>query len=311
MPRLSSSTPSPSRLRRPGTGRRGAPGTGSVRGWLWLAPALLMYGAFVLAPLALSAQYSLYDWDGIGVAKFVGADNFLKVVTDDRLFGSILNAFILIAYFAVFPIVMGLAAAALLKDVRSRSLGAAARTILFLPQIIPLAGAAIAWTWMYSQTGVVNQLLTAVGLGSLANPWLGNFDTALPAVGLIGTWVAFGLCTVLFASGIGKIDPTLYEAARLDGAGRFREFTAITVPGLRGEIVVATTVLVIAALNSFDIVYIATLGGPGFQTMVPGLLIYRLAFTAQKVGLASALGIILTVLIVVVIAPIQRLRRED
>lgn len=279
-------------------------------GWLWLAPALLMYGTFVLAPLAQTVQYSFYSWDGIGRATWVGLDNYGQVFKNPELFGSIVNGFVLIIFFAIFPVFVGLIAAALLKDVRSRAVGTFARTVLFLPQIIPLAGAAIAWTWMYSQDGVVNQVLRATGLGAWARPWLGDFDTALSAVGLIGSWVAFGLCTVLFSAAMGKIDPSLYEAVRLDGAGRVREFLTITLPGLRQEIVVVETVLVIAALASFDIIYVATLGGPGYQTMVPGLQIYRLAFTAQKVGLASALGVILALLILVVIAPLQRLRRE-
>ncbi len=279
-------------------------------GWLWLAPSLLMFGTFVLGPLALTVQYSFYSWDGIGQSTWVGLDNYGEVFRNPELFGSLVNAFVLIIFFAIFPILVGLVASALLKDVRSKAVGTFARTVLFIPQIIPLAGAAIAWTWMYSEGGVVNQVLRAIGLESLARPWLGDFDTALPAVGLIGSWVAFGLCTVLFSAGMGKIDPSLYEAVRLDGAGRVREFMTITLPGLRQEIVVVGTVLVIAALASFDIIYIATLGGPGYETMVPGLQIYRLAFTAQKVGLASALGVVLTLLILVVIVPLQRLRRE-
>ncbi|MBK7822428.1 MAG: sugar ABC transporter permease [Tessaracoccus sp.] len=284
--------------------------TRKLAGWLWVLPALAFYGTFVLFPVAQTVQYSFYDWDGIGVATWAGLDNYARVFGNSELYGSIVNAFILILFFAIIPIVIGLMAAAVLREVRGRFGNAVARTVLFLPQIIPLAGAAIAWSWMYSTDGVVNQLLRAVGLGGIARAWLGDFSTALPAIGLIGTWVSFGLCTVLFSAGIGKIDPSLYEAARLDGAGRVREFLAITVPGLRQEIVVALTVLVIAALASFDIIYVATLGGPGYSTMVPGLMIYRLTFTAQQVGVASALAVVLVVLVVAIVVPLQRLRRE-
>ena len=118
---------------------------------------------------------------------------------------------------------------------------------------------------MYSPDGVVNQVLQAVGLGSDQHAWLGDFSTALPAVGIIGTWVVTGFCTVLLLVGIAKIDQSLFEAARLDGAGRWREFRAITLPGLRREIVVCVTVTIIAALASFDVVYISTQGGPGLH----------------------------------------------
>jgi raffinose/stachyose/melibiose transport system permease protein len=111
-------------------------------------------------------------------------------------------------------------------------------------------------------------------------------------------------------SGIGKIDASIYEAARLDGAGFFRTFRAVTLPGLRQEIGVCVTMTMIAALASFDVVYMSTQGGPGTATMVPGMQIYQLAFTESRVGLASALAVVLTLLILVIVLPVQRLFRE-
>ena len=119
-----------------------------------------------------------------------------------------------------------------------------------------------------------------------------------------------GFCTVLMLAGIGNIDPSLYEAARLDGAGRVSEFFAVTLPGLRHELVVCTTFTTIAALASFDVIQISTQGGPGYQTMVPGVEIYRLTFLQQHVGQASALAVFLAALVLLVIWPIQRLDRS-
>jgi len=116
---------------------------------------------------------------------------------------------------------------------------------------------------------------------------------------------------LLFRSGMSKIDPALYEAARLDGAGTLREFFSITVPSLRQEIGVCVTVTVIAALASFDIIYVATQGGPGNTTMVPGLEIYYQAFVEREVGVASALAVVLVVLVLVCVLPIQRLTRDS
>lgn len=279
-------------------------------GWWWVLPALALYGAFVLYPLSQTVRYSFYDWDGFGPATWVGLDNYRSVVTDERLLDSIGHALVLIAFFTVLPIALGLALAAVVADLRSAGARAAARAVLFLPQVVPLAGAAIAWSWMYSPDGVINQLLRLAGLDVLTRPWLADFGTALPAVGLIGAWVATGLCTLLFTAGLLRIDPALYEAAALDGAGRVRRFTAITLPSLRREIVVAATILTIAALASFDIVYVATAGGPGYSTTVPGVLIFRLVFTEQAVGLASALAVVLVVLVLAIIAPLQRLGAE-
>ncbi|MDG4785317.1 sugar ABC transporter permease [Micromonospora sp. WMMD1102] len=280
-------------------------------GWLYVLPALLMYAVFVLRPLALTVQYSLYQWNGIGVARWAGLDNYLTVFTDSDLLKIISNAFVLIVFFSFIPVGLGLLVASLVRRITTGPFGNAVRTILFLPQVIPLVAAGIAWSWLLSSGGLVNQTLRAVGLGGLARAWLGDFDTALPSVGVIGAWVLLGLCTILLVTGMSKIDPALYEAARIDGAGPVREFFAVTLPGLRREIGVCLTVTVIAALASFDIVYISTSGGPGLQTTVPGLEIYRLAFSQRQVGLASALAVVLMLLVLACVLPIQRLTREE
>ncbi|MEV0290580.1 MULTISPECIES: sugar ABC transporter permease [unclassified Kribbella] len=277
---------------------------------LWVAPAFVMYSAFVLFPMAQSVQYSFYDWDGIGPATPAGLDNWKAIFTRPELLQSLVHAFILVFFYTVLPVGLGLIAASLIRELRPGAFSTTARVMLFIPQVLPLVAAGIAWTWMYSSNGLVNQLMRAVGLDRYTRAWLGDFTFALPAVGVIGVWVMLGFCTVLLLAGIGKIDPALYEAARLDGAGRIREFLAVTLPGLRRELVVCTTFTMIAALASFDVVQIATQGGPGYQTMVPGVQIYRLTFLQQHVGQASALAVLLAVLVLVVIWPIQRLGRE-
>jgi len=280
-------------------------------GWLFALPALVMYAVFALYPILTSIQYSFYDWNGIGRAKWVGFDNYVEVFTDPPLLGSIWHAFFLIIFFTIFPILIGLLVASVVREIRSKVLTATARTIMFLPYIIPGAAAAIAWTWMYTPNGAVNQLLSAIGLESWTRAWLGDFTWALPAVGFIGTWILTGLCTLLLLSGIGKIDATLYEAAALDGAGRWKQFRTVTLPGLKSEIGVCVTITVIAALASFDVVFMSTQGGPGRATMVPGVEVYQLGFTESRIGTASALAIVLALLILVVVIPLQRLFRED
>jgi raffinose/stachyose/melibiose transport system permease protein len=174
------------------------------------------------------------------------------------------------------------------------------RTILFLPQILPLVAVGVIWKWIYSADGPLG----------LDNSPLGDFTLAYPAVGLVGTWVSTGLCFLLLLSGIGKIEPSLYEAAKVEGCGPIREFWHVTVPGLRKEIAVAATVTVIAALASFDVVYVMTGGGPGYTTMVPGVQIYQLVFTAGRVGTACALATVLSLLTCAVMYGLNRLTRE-
>lgn len=282
----------------------------TLLGWLFVLPALATYAVFVLLPLGLTVQYSLYRWDGFNVATWVGLSNYQTVITDPDLLNTIFNALRLIIFFSLIPVTLGLLVASVIRRSATGTFGSIARTVLFLPQVIPLVAAGIVWSVVLSYTGIFNQFLGAIGLGDITRAWLGDFDWALPAVGLIGTWVLLGLCTLLLLTGMTKIDPALYEAARIDGAGAFREFRAITLPSLRQEIAVCVTITVIAALRSFDIVYVTTGGGPGLATMVPGLDIYVLAFQARAVGLASALAVVLVLLILVLILPIQWLSRE-
>lgn len=272
-------------------------------------PAAAFYVVFVLRPIVLSAQYSFYEWNGIGPATWAGIGNYVEVFTNPKLVGAILNAFELIIYFSVIPVAIALLAANVIRAIAESKLAGVARTILFLPQVIPLVAAGIMWSWQLSSDGVVNQLFRLIGLESITKAWLGDFNTALPAVGVIGAWVQVGLCLVLILAGMTKVDPALYEAARIDGAGPIREFFSITLPGVRQEIAVCATVTVISALASFDIIYISTQGGPGDSTLVPGLQIFYLAFYQREIGTASAFAIVLMALVLLIVLPLQRIVR--
>jgi raffinose/stachyose/melibiose transport system permease protein len=282
-----------------------------VVGWLFVLPALLFYAVFVLQPLALTVEYSFYRWDGVGPATWVGLTNYAAVLSEPKLVETLFNGFRLVIFFSLIPVGLGLVTASVIQRVARGRLGTVSRTVLFLPQVIPLVAAGIIWGRLLSLPGLVNQVLSSVGLGDLTRAWLGDFDTALPAVGIIGIWVLLGFCTVLLLTGMTKIDAALYESARLDGAGWWPEFRAITVPSLRHEIAVCLTVTIIAALAAFDIVYVSTGGGPGNATAVPGIQIYILAFLERQVGLASALAVVLVILVLMVILPLQRLSRAD
>lgn len=276
-----------------------------------VAPAAVAYVVFVIRPIIYTIQYSFYDWNGVTASTFVGLRNYSELFHNPDLSGPILNAFQLILYFSIIPVALGLFTANTIRGFATSKLATVSRTVLFLPQIIPLVAAGIMWSWQMSTNGLVNQVMRLFGLGGLTRAWLGDFTTALPAVGVIGAWVLFGLCMLLLLAGMTKIDPALYEAARIDGAGPFREFFSITLPSLRQELAVCITVTVISALASFDIVYIATQGGPGNRTLVPGLEIYYLAFFQREVGMASALAVALMVLVLAVVLPLQLINRES
>ncbi|MFE3587674.1 carbohydrate ABC transporter permease [Streptomyces niveus] len=283
---------------------------GAMRGYLYVLPALAVYVVFAVLPALHTAYLSLFDWDGVTLGSWVGLDNYREVFRNPVLLRSLVNALALVVFFSFVPILTGLLATALLSRYRRPGMGVY-RLLFMLPQIVPLVAVGVTWRWLYGDDGLVNEALRAVGLDGITRAWLGDFGTALIAVGLVGTWVLSGLCTMLFLSGVHKVDPSLYEAARLDGAGPVREFVSVTLPQLRGEVAIALTVTMVAALASFDIVYVTTNGGPGEQTTVPGLLVYRLAFSDGDVGLASALGVVLSCLILGLVYVVNRLSRSE
>ncbi|MEJ5946861.1 sugar ABC transporter permease [Pseudokineococcus basanitobsidens] len=269
---------------------------GRATPYLFLAPALVVYGAFLLFPLARAVQFSFYDYDGLTVGTFVGLRNYAAVLTDEGLREAFGHALVLIAFFALLPLLIGFVLAALLVRSRVRGLPLF-RTVVFLPQVIAMVVVAVAWRRIYAPDGTLNELLRGVGLDGLARTWLGDYATALPAVGVIGTWYSTGLVTVLLMAGMARVPKELYEAASLDGASPARQLRALTLPAIRPEIAVALTLTIIAALKTFDLVYVTTGGGPGTSTTVPSYEVYRRAFELGEVGAAAAVGVVLTVLI--------------
>lgn len=277
---------------------------------MYLAPAAVIYLGFAIWPALNTFYLSFLDWDGVQQPSYVGLANYAAILQDAALYNSILHALVLIIFFSLIPVCMGLLMTGLLMG-RVRRGMTFFRTVYFLPQVLPLVAVGITWRWLYNQNGVLNQFLEAIGLGSITRAWLGDYNLALYALGFIGTWTMSGLCMMLFLSGAQKIDGALYEAATLDGAGAFRQFLSVTIPGVRKEITIAAVITTIAALASFDLVFVTTNGGPANQTTVPALLVYRLAFNEGDIGTASALAITLTALVIVFVTLIRRVAREE
>lgn len=291
--------------KRPRARRGGSP----KRHYLYLLPGFIIYAIFMLLPIAQTVQYSFFHWDGYTEATWAGLDNYTRVFEDPAARASFGRSLVFIFFYAALPIAIGLFIVAIMNRVRIRFLSVF-RTVLFLPQILATVVVAVSWRWLYASGGPINEALRFLGLDDVARPWLGDFDTALPAVGFIGTWIMYGLCMVLFIGGVQKIPRELYEAARVDGAGPIREFFTVTLPGLRGEISIAAILTVTNALRNFDIVWNTTSGGPGTSTTVPSILIYQGAFQIREVGYAAALGVLLTVMILLITLIISRILRD-
>jgi len=291
--------------------RRGAKRKVQWMAYLYILPAFVLFAVFLGVPAVQTAQYSLYKWNGIGPSTWVGFQNYADLFADSVLRSSFLHSGVLIFFYAVIPVVLALFLTAIISRGATMRGMSVFRTLLFLPQVVASVVVATTWVAIYSPDGLSNQLLRLVGLGSLTRGWLGDFDTALPAVGLIGSWLGIGLCLVLFLSGVANIQPELFEAARMDGAGAAGEFFHITLPALRGQIAVALTLTVVAALKTFDLVYITTRGGPGTATTLPAFEAYNRAFNTGQVGSAASVAIVLTAVILVITVLIQRIQPDE
>jgi raffinose/stachyose/melibiose transport system permease protein len=290
--------------RRPKTSR--PPGSFGRIGYLYILPAVAIYAVVVLVPIVHTVWLSLHDWNGLAPMTWAGLENYGEVLTDDVLRSSFLHAAVLVVFYSVIPVTLGLVLAALMS--RHRIAGFRFfRTVLFLPAVVTPAVVAVTWKWIYAPDGSLNQALRVVGLDTVARPWLGDFDYALFAVGLIGTWVYFGLAMVLFLAGIQRLPTDMFEAARIDGASLFQEIRHVTIPSLRTEIVIVVTLTMIGALRTFELIYLTTKGGPGNETQVPALEIFQRAFLQGNIGSASAVAICLALVVLAVSIVIGRI----
>jgi len=291
-------------------GSTGPPGEPRRVAYLYVAPAMVIFAGFMLVPLVHGVWLSLFEWDGLSVGTWVGLGNYRDVLTDPELRAPFVHSLVLIIFFSAVPIILGLTLAAIMARASLRGSGFF-RTVLFLPQVVAMVVVAIAWRDIYAPEGSINDVLSAVGLDSLTRAWLGEPSFALIAVGLVGSWVGTGLCMVLFLAGLSKVPRELYESATLDGAGPLRQFLAVGLPALRGELAVAMTLTLVAALRTFDLVYVMSEGGPGRATRVPSFEVYRWSMEAGKVGYGVTIALLLTAVILVLTVVINKVAEGD
>ncbi|HTJ34851.1 MAG TPA: sugar ABC transporter permease [Dactylosporangium sp.] len=271
--------------------------------WPFLVPGLALVSLVVAVPLLMTIGTSFTEWSGVGSPRWTGLANYDRLVHDENFWKSFSNIVLMIVAMAVVPTLLGLFLAAVLFDYVAPRLGnrtaRALRSGLYLPQVLPLAVTGIVWGWiLHPSYGALNTILDKIGLGGLARNWLGDDRYALYTVMAVMLWVQIGYPIVMFMAGLQRVDPELYEAASLDGAGWWQRFTRIAVHQIRPEIAVVLITTTIAALKVFAQIFVLTRGGPGNATLVPSYFAYQNYFERANVGYASAMSTVLTVLIV-------------
>ncbi|MFE2507563.1 carbohydrate ABC transporter permease [Streptomyces naganishii] len=285
---------------------------------LFLLPGALAFLAVVIVPFLMNTGVSLTDWQGVGAPRWTGLANYRRLLEDGEFWASFRHSLFMVVAMAAVPTLAGLVLAAALFDFVGKHFGdrlaAFLRACFYLPQVLPIAVAGIVWSWILApEGGSLNALLEAVGLSSWQQDWLGDPDIALYSVMGVMVWVQLGFPLVIFMAGLQRVDPQLYEAAELDGAGWWRRLRHVTLPQIRPEIAVVLTWCTIAALKVFGAVYVLTKGGPGGATDVPSYFSFTTFFEKTQVGYGAAISTVLTVIILVLALAGLRLqtRAED
>lgn len=274
-------------------------------------PGVVAYGAFIVVPLILSLYYSFTNRSLLSPdADFVGLDNYERLVTDSRFLDTFAFTLILTVVTLVGVNVLGLAVALLLNQVGK--LFYAMRMLFFIPVALSFVIVAFLWSTILTDNGILNTMLRETGLGALATSWLGTPTMAQVSVILVSGWQGMSLAVVIYLAGLQTVPTTLYDAAKIDGAGRWSAFRYVTWPFLAGALTINSTLLLINGFKSYDIPVVLTATGPGHATSMIATEVIRVGFKLTRAGLASAMAIVMVVVAAAVTLTIVGLlqRRE-
>lgn len=273
--------------------------TRPLTAYLLVAPSLLGVTAFLILPVVLAFAVSLMQWDLIGAPTFVGLDNYAALLEG----GSLGNSLLVTAVFTLISVPVTLALGLLLATQLVRALPGSAlvRVIVVIPWVCAPLALGVVWTWIFQpSTGALNALI------GHRIEWLTSPTLALPAVAFVAIWQNVGYVSLFFQAGLSRIPDSIYEAAELDGAGPWRRLVSMTIPLLRPTTFFLAVTQVVASFQVFDMVFALTGGGPQRRTEVIASLIYNEAFEASRLGRASAVAVILFLLLVVITVLQQR-----
>jgi ABC-type sugar transport system permease subunit len=276
---------------------------GGLTPWLFALPALLVYTLFLVYPAFTSLYFSLTDWDGLSPNyHVVGLENYRNMVDDPVVVRAAINNLIWSVVTITVPVVLGLTLALLLNGkARGKPV---LRMLFYTPGVLPLVSIASIWGWLYNPNyGAVNALLRDIGLGSLAQPWLGQNSTALAAVMVPAIWLRTGFPMLLYLAALQGIPQEQYEAATVDGATRSQRFWHITMPNLKPAHYIVIALSLIDSFKVFDLIYATTYGGPGTTTQVMGTWMYFNVFQYYHAGYGTAIAVVITIVAIAVSIP--------
>jgi multiple sugar transport system permease protein len=264
--------------------------------YLFITPNLVVFITFMFVPIVFAFYVSLSEWTLIGASQFIGFDNYIAMLGEEQFWQALRNTAVYTAGVVPTSMVIGLAAAVLLN--RKLPARTFLRSVYFMPVVISGVAVALIGEWMFNdQYGIFNALLGRLGIGAVT--WLSSSTWAMVALIATTMWTRIGFCMVLYLASLQSIPETYYDAARVDGASGWARFRYITLPLLAPTTFLVLIIQVILSFRVFDLVYVMTGGGPGFSTTVLVQYIYEEAFTKQDMGYASAVGVVLYLILMI------------
>ncbi|WP_026408981.1 carbohydrate ABC transporter permease [Actinomyces dentalis] len=276
---------------------------------LFLAPTVIGLGLFTFLPILASVVLAFFSWDIITPPRFVGLENFADIAADPTIRVSFLNTIGFVVVAVTLQLAVALVLAVLVNTRMPGLLKSFFRSVLFFPLVLSAASVSIIMGYLFNENfGLVNHVLNLLGMADV--PWLTSTHGAMIVVILVYVWQNFGFSFLLFLGGLSSIPKEVYEAAQVDGATGWKQFWRITFPLVSPTTLVASVMAIISALQIFDQPYVLTRGGPGDSTRTAVMVIYESAFKQLEFGRASAIGIVLTVVIMLVTAVQFRLSRR-
>jgi raffinose/stachyose/melibiose transport system permease protein len=265
--------------------------------YVLILPTFLLVALFNYYPAVSALYHSFFEWNGANISQFIGVNNFINLTKDANFWAGIANMFKLGFASVVINLTFPLLAAAMIFHLRDLKLAYFYRVLFVIPMVVPGVVVLMIWRFIYNPTtGLLNEFLRAIDMGTLTRTWLGDFTTALPAVIFIGfPWIA-GFSTLIYLAGFQAIPVELLDAAAIDGAGTWSRFRHIELPLVMSQIKLILILTIIGAFQGFSTIMIMTNGGPGRATIVPGLFLYKNAMHYGKMGYACAIGTVLFVI---------------
>ncbi|MFC0673248.1 carbohydrate ABC transporter permease [Brachybacterium hainanense] len=288
------------------TARRARSLRGGAAPYAFIAPFYLLYVLFMIVPIGAAVYLSLTQWVGLGRPSFIGLRNYENLLTDTSFRTSLLNSLVytLIAVLVVVPCALLVAQALNTRGLRFRDLF---RVAYFVPMVLSPIVIALIYSLMFDRDyGLINASLHAL-FGLPGVDWLGDPTIAKGAIGFVLLWRTVGYLTIFFLAALQNVPREQYEAAALDGAGRWRTFLAVTVPGIQPISAFVIVTSFIGAAQLFDEPYLLTKGGPGEATISVAMFIYRAAFERQQFGYAAAAGVVLFAIVFAVSQGLNRI----